>query len=128
MMLYLEYVSGGGRNIMHEYPITQSIVQIANEEALKHGAKRITEIRLKIGELSGLVPESLQIYFDMISQGTLSEGAKLVVVKVQIKFRCNNCGNESGVVGGIYKCPTCDSKDIKIINGNEYMIESMEVE
>jgi hydrogenase nickel incorporation protein HypA/HybF len=113
---------------MHEYPITQSIVQISNEEALKHGAKKITEIRLKVGELSGLVPESLQIYFDMISQGTLAEGAKLMVEIVHIKFICNNCGNESGVVGGVYKCPKCDSKDIKIINGNEYMIDSMEVE
>ena len=125
-MLCLEYVDGG--EIMHEYPITLSIVQISNEEALKHGANKITEIRLKIGELSGLVPESLQIYFDMISQGTLSEGAKLVVEKIPIKFRCNDCGNESGVIGGIYKCPKCDSKDIKIINGNEYMIDSMEVE
>ena len=125
-MLCLEYVDGG--EIMHEYPITLSIVQISNEEAFKHGANKITEIRLKIGELSGLVPESLQVYFDMISQGTLSEGAKLVVEKIPIKFRCNDCGNESGVVGGIYKCPQCDSKDIKIINGNEYMIDSMEVE
>jgi len=125
-MLCLEYVDGG--EIMHEYPITLSIVQISNEEAFKHGANKITEIRLKIGELSGLVPESLQIYFDMISQGTLSEGAKLVVEKIPIKFKCNDCGNESGVIGGIYKCPKCDSKDIKIINGNEYMIDSMEVE
>ena len=113
---------------MHEYSITQSIVQISNEEALKHEAKKITEIRLKIGELSGLVPESLQIYFEMISQGTLCEGAKIVVEKIAIRFMCNDCGNESGVVGGIYKCPKCDSKNIKIINGNEYMIDSMEVE
>ena len=113
---------------MHEYAITQSIVQISTEEAFKHGAKKITEIRLKIGELSGLVPESLQIYFDMISQGTLSEGAKLVIEKIPIKFKCNNCDNESGVVGGLYRCPTCNSKDIKIINGNEFMIDSMEVE
>jgi len=125
-MLCLEYVDGG--EIMHEYPITLSIVQISNEEALKHGANKITEIRLKIGELSGLVPESLQVYFDMISQGTLSEGARLVVEKIPIKFRCNDCNNESGVIGGIYKCPKCNSKDIKIINGNEYMIDSMEVE
>ena len=113
---------------MHEYPITQSIINISVEEAKKHNSKKINEIRLKIGELTGLMPESLQIYFDMISVGTLAEGAKLLIIKVPVKFTCQKCLIESEVKGGLYKCPNCQSIDIKITSGNEYMIESLEVE
>ena len=113
---------------MHEYPITQSIVNISVEEAEKNSAKKINEIRLKVGELTGLVPESLQLYFDIISAGTLAEGAKLVIIKVPFKFTCQKCFTESEVKGGIHKCPNCQSDDIKITGGNEYMIESLEVE
>lgn len=113
---------------MHEYPITESIVKIACEEAHIYGANRITEIRLKVGELSSLVPACLQIYFDMISEGTLAEGAKIIVERVPIKFKCNICGTESGANKGLYKCSQCDSRDIKIISGNEYFIDSIEVD
>ena len=113
---------------MHEYGITQSIVKIACEEAEKHGANKITEIRLKVGELSGLVPESIQNYFDIISDGTLAYGAKIVVEKLPIRFKCKVCDTESGVKNGEHVCPACSSKDISIIAGHEYMIDSMEVE
>lgn len=114
---------------MHEYGITESIVRISCEEAEVHGANKITEIRLKIGELSGLVPESIQIYFDMVSEGTIAAGAKLIVEKILIRFKCNECGAESGVSSqGLYECPKCKSKNISIIGGHEYMIDSLEVE
>lgn len=113
---------------MHELPITQSIVRISNEEAEKHGANKITEIRIKVGELSGLVPECIQIYFDMCSTGTKAEGAVIKVEKIPIRFKCKLCGTECNASEGKYKCPNCASKDIQIISGNEFLIDSMEVE
>lgn len=113
---------------MHEYTITRSIINISIEEAKKNNAKSITEIRLEVGELTGLVPDALQIYFDMISQGTLAQGAKLIIKKIPIKFKCRKCLIENEVKGGIYRCPICDSRDIFITAGNEYMIDSLEVE
>lgn len=114
---------------MHELPITQSIVKIACEEAEKHNAKKVYEIRIKVGELSGLVPECIQYYYDIVSEGTIAKGAKIIVDKVQMKMHCNECSYEdefSNVEGS--SCPRCGSNSVKVLGGNEFYIESMEVE
>ena len=82
---------------MHELAITEGIINAAIPEAEKHGAKRILEIRLKIGELSGVLPECIQFYFDIASRGTIAENAKLVVEKVPVTIRCLDCGYEGPI-------------------------------
>ena len=62
---------------MHELAITEGIISAAVPEAEKHGAKRILKIHLKIGELSGVLPECIQYYFDIASRGTIAEKALL---------------------------------------------------
>lgn len=70
---------------MHELPITQSIINISCEEAVKHNVKKVRKIKIKVGELTGLVPQSIQYYFDIISKGTIIEGAVLDVEKYRLK-------------------------------------------
>lgn len=113
---------------MHELSITQSIINISCEEAKKHNAKRVKEIRIQVGELTGLIPECIQYYFDIASKGTVVEGALLVIKKVPIKIKCNECGETTKIKRGMYCCPKCKSIDIKIISGNEFLIESLEVD
>lgn len=114
---------------MHELPITQSIVRIAAEEAERHNIKKINEIRLKIGELSGLVPECIQQYFDFASKGTAAEGAKIIITKIPITMKCTSCdfcGEPSSFINN--KCPVCNGARIIRAGGNEFYIDSMEVE
>ena len=113
---------------MHELPVTQSIVRIASEEAKKNNVKIVKEIRIKVGKLTGLIPNCIQYYFDIISKGTVVEGAKLNIEKLPIRIKCNNCGKESIIEVNSYSCSFCNSNDIKIIGGNEFYIESLEVE
>ena len=113
---------------MHEYPITQSIVRIASEEAEKHKAKKVLEIRIVVGELSGLVPECIQDYFDILSKSTISEGAALKIQKVFPKIQCAECNYESDMKPRVYSCEKCGSNKVKIIGGKEFYIDSMEVE
>lgn len=113
---------------MHEYPITQSIVRISAEEAEKHKAKKVLEIKIVIGELSGLVPECIQDYFDILSKGTISEGATLKIQKVFPKIYCAECNYESDMKPRVYTCESCGSTKVKIIGGKEFYIDSMEVE
>ena len=114
---------------MHELAITENIIKIASEEAEKHRVKKVMEIRIEVGELTGLIPACIQHYFDIVSKGTPVEGAKLVVKKLPISIRCSICGNEEEITKSIsYSCSKCDSYDIKIIGGNEFLIQSLEVE
>ncbi len=113
---------------MHELAITEGIMEAAVPEAQRHGAKKILEIRLKIGELSGVLPECIQEYFNIVSRGTIAEGAKLVTERIPIEIRCNSCGYEGEIPKRKIFCPKCDGPEIKILKGREYFVDSLEVE
>ena len=113
---------------MHEYPITESICRIAAEELEKSSAKKVLEIKIVVGELTGLVPECIQSYFDLISKGTKVEGAILKIEKRPVNIKCNDCGFESLMDLSKNNCLSCGSSNLKLIGGREYYIESMEVE
>ena len=61
---------------MHELSITHSILDISLKAAAEQHATRIRAIRLKIGAFSGVVPECVQMYLDVLAKGTIAEGAK----------------------------------------------------
>ncbi len=113
---------------MHELAITQGIIDASVPEAKRHGAKRILEIRIRIGEFSGVFPEYIQEYFNIASKGTLAEGAKLVIDRIPIIIRCNDCGFEGEIPKRKISCPECGSSDIKLLSGREYYVDSLEVE
>ena len=62
---------------MHEYSITESVLNLALEKAREANASRITRISLVVGDLSGVVSDCVQFYFDFISKDTIASGAKL---------------------------------------------------
>ena len=64
---------------MHELSITQSVLSIVTEHAERADAGKVTAINLVVGELTGFVDDSIQFYFDMLSPGTLAEGARLSI-------------------------------------------------
>lgn len=113
---------------MHELAITEGIIEAAVPEAVRHGAKKILEIRLKIGELSGVLPECIQEYFNIASRGTIAEGARLVVQKIPITIRCASCGYDGVIPKRKIHCPVCGSAEIKLMSGREYYVDSLEVE
>lgn len=113
---------------MHELAITEGIIEAAVPEAERHGAKKILEIRLKIGELSGVLPECIQEYFNIASRGTIAEGARLCVERIPVTIHCNACGYDGEIPKRKIHCPVCDSSEIKLKSGREYYVDSLEVE
>ena len=82
---------------MHELAITQSILDISLKAAQAHSARRIRAIRLTIGPFSGIVPECVQMYLDVLAKGTIAEGAKIEAVTLPLRVRCRACGQESEI-------------------------------
>ena len=113
---------------MHELAITEGIMEAALPAAEAGGAKRILEIRLKIGELSGVFPECIKEYLDVLSKGTIAEGAVLKVEKIPVSIRCSKCTFEGPIDRKKIKCPECGSIDFRITGGREYYVDSLEVE
>jgi hydrogenase nickel incorporation protein HypA/HybF len=113
---------------MHELAVTESILDIAKRHATQANAARVTTIHLVIGQLSSVVDDSVQFYWDMISKDTLCEGAQLDFNRVPAEFKCSTCGTQFILDGLMTRCPSCQGTQIKIISGNEFFVESIEIE
>jgi len=113
---------------MHELSITQNIIDIATEHATHAGAQRITTINLVIGELTGLVDDSIQFYFDMLSPGTLAAGANLLIQRIPIRVRCRSCNQEFEPSEVNWACPHCAAIGGDVLHGREFRVESIEIE
>lgn len=113
---------------MHEYSVTQGIIKTVCEEVQKANATKITEIKLAIGDLSTIIDDSVQMYFDMLAEGTPAQGAKLVFRRIKAEFKCMKCQSVfiKPTVG--FNCPTCGELGTPTGVGREFYIESLEVE
>ena len=113
---------------MHELPATEGILNVALEAARQNNARRIIAIDLVIGELAGIVDDSVQFYFDILSKDTIAEGAQLVFQRTPATFRCRDCGNIFTSNERDFTCPHCGQISIDVVAGNEFRVESIEVE
>lgn len=108
--------------------VTQSILDIALEHAGRSGAARVTALNLVIGQLSSIVDDSVQFYWDIISEDTLCEGAVLNFERVPAQLACLDCGQTYGLSRGLEACPTCGSLHVQVVSGDEFRLQSIEVE
>jgi hydrogenase nickel incorporation protein HypA/HybF len=113
---------------MHELSVTESILEIALRHAQKAGAIRVTDLNLVIGQLSSLVDDSVQFYWDIISQGTLAEGATLNFRRIPVELSCLDCNERYQPPKDEFACPACGSIHIKVMSGEEFYVESIEVQ
>lgn len=113
---------------MHELSIMESALQKAVDRALESGATRICVIKLRIGALSGVVPEALQFAFPSVSQGTIAESATLEIETAPGRFWCNVCRNEFSSQAMIGECPVCQTPSAELRSGRQMELVSMEIE
>lgn len=113
---------------MHELSITQSILELAEKVGKEHGVQRVKTIHIRVGAYSGLLPQCIQAYFDVVSQGTLAEGARLDIQTLPVVVHCNSCGQDMEIDRRNIRCPLCASTRLKMIQGREFYLEKLEVE
>jgi len=108
---------------VHELAITEGVV--ATVAGRVPGAK-VTGVRLEIGALSGVVADSVMFCFDLVTEGTSLEGAKLEIVEPPARCQCRTCGIEFAPDWPILIC-ACGSADVAILTGQDLRILSVEV-
>ncbi len=113
---------------MHELSITQGILDIAAKKAGEAGAKRVARINIVTGELSGIVDDCVEFYFDFLSKDTVAAQAKLSFQHPPTQLRCRKCTNVFTPGDLDWTCPRCREKAVEIISGRECYVESIEVE
>lgn len=97
------------------------------DEAGKAGASRVLNIRLRIGALSGVVPEALQFAFEALADGTAAQDATLTIENIPARFWCEHCQTEFDARSVIAQCPKCNKFSRELRAGRELELASMEV-
>jgi hydrogenase nickel incorporation protein HypA/HybF len=114
---------------MHELPVTQAILDTALRAARQAGGQRIVAIDLVIGELSGIVDDSVQFYFDILSQGTAAAGAVLRFQRQPARAVCSDCGHDYDAAPPLAPfCPVCGSPRVQVSGGRQFFLESIEID
>jgi hydrogenase nickel incorporation protein HypA/HybF len=113
---------------LHEFSITQSILSIALEKATSANASQVSKINLVMGELSGIVNESVEFYFDFLAKDTIAAQASLSFRHPPTRLRCRNCATVFSPDNLNWTCPDCHEPAIEIISGRECYVESIEVD
>ena len=113
---------------MHELAITQSMLDLVLEEAKKAGATRVDRVNLVVGDMSGVVGESVEFYFGFLAKETIAREAVLSFRNVPTQARCHTCGEVSALGVQDWSCPACGNGSMEIVTGNELYVESIEVE
>ena len=112
---------------MHEMSIAQSLLDIIREEMAKHDARVLKSVRLHIGQMSAIVPDSLSFCFEVMTSGTELEGAKLIMEVIPLRGVCKECNQEFEIRNYAFECPHCGSREINTISGQDLSIVEMEV-
>jgi hydrogenase nickel incorporation protein HypA/HybF len=113
---------------MHEYSVTKNIVDIAISEAKKVNASKIKVIKLVIGDISTIIDESVQMYFEFFTEDTIANGAKLEFKRIKAEFICKECNFKFNKEGSGFDCPKCGKISSPTGVGREFYVESIEIE
>jgi len=115
---------------MHELPVINSILKVVMKHAVTNNVNKVMAVHLQVGELSDLEDKWMQQYFDYLTKGGIAEGAKLVIERMPVVMKCDECGLSYEVdikQNKKLSCPECGSKKNTLVSGREYFIKNMEV-
>lgn len=113
---------------MHELSLVASVFEVLEDEARRHDARRVTRVVLRIGVMSGVVPDLLESAFEIYRKGTIAETARLEIETVPVKLRCPDCGGEAVREDTDFSCAGCGSRRVEIVEGRDLVVGTIELE
>ena len=113
---------------MHELAITEAIIDLINRQSREKGFSKVLGISLRGGEYSGIIPECLREFFPIAAKGGIAQEAELEIISLPAAFRCLGCGYQGEVDRKEASCPRCKSREIRMVSGREFYVESLKVE
>lgn len=113
---------------MHELAVTESILELALRHARTVGAVRITDLYLVIGQMSTIIDDSVQFYWDFVSQGTIAQGSQLHFHRIPAEMKCLVCEKPYTTISEDLTCPVCGGTNVKLVAGAEFYLEAIDVE
>jgi hydrogenase nickel incorporation protein HypA/HybF len=113
---------------MHEFSLAQEIVRTTLQELTKRPGARLLTVRVVVGRMRQVVPDTMHFAFRSLVQDSPAAGAALVLRWVPIVLACPKCGQETEIAGPPFWCPACGSTRVDLRSGNELYLEELEIE
>jgi hydrogenase nickel incorporation protein HypA/HybF len=112
---------------MHELSIAQDIIEIVRQHLPEGESRTVRTVKIRVGDMAGIVSDSLEFCFNVIINTTPMQGAALIIERVPLVIRCNRCLKEHTLDDPDFRCPSCSSTEVKVISGNELQVVEIEV-
>jgi hydrogenase nickel incorporation protein HypA/HybF len=113
---------------MHEMALAESVIQIVESTARRHGATVVRVVSLEIGRLSHVEPEALRFAFDVVKRDSAAHGARLEIVAADGAAWCMKC-SQTVTLGRLGEaCPRCGSYQLQVTAGDEMRVKEIEIE
>jgi hydrogenase nickel incorporation protein HypA/HybF len=112
---------------MHELSIAEEIISITKQYLSKEDNFSVKTIKVKIGKLSNVLPDSLEFCYYALIDDTLLKGSKLEIENIPITIECEDCREISKVDDTNFLCSKCNSSFVRIISGSEMLISEIEL-
>ncbi len=113
---------------MHEYSVVQALLNQCEEVAEQNKAEKVTKVVCKIGVMSGIEIHLLQVAFDTFKEGTMCDSAEFVINEQKLKLECKECGHIFETEEIRYYCTKCESLRVKVLDGEDMYLMSLEME
>jgi hydrogenase nickel incorporation protein HypA/HybF len=112
---------------MHELGLAHGIFDLVRQHVDARDAGAVRAVRVRVGSMAGVVPDSLEFCFDAIVAGTPYASASLVVDRIEARCRCETCGHAFGLDGPVFRCPACGDGRVRMTSGTELQVVDVEV-
>lgn len=113
---------------VHEMALTDSVVRILEQQAVTCDFRHVRTVWLEIGVLSQVEPEAMRFCFEVISRGTVAEGARLEILRTEGQALCLECGQSVSLSRRYDPCPACGSHRLRVTGGAEMRVKDVEVD
>lgn len=127
-LIILNRLRGNGSGAMHELGIAQNILEIIQQSVPEGQAAAVRQIRIRVGQFSGVIPDSLDFCFSVIVKETQMQQATLAIEQVPTISRCRDCTHSFKIEDLVFICPACKSTNLELISGKELEIVEIELE
>jgi len=113
---------------MHEMSLCESILQVLEQQAEAQKYRKVKTVWLEIGALAGVEIDALRFSFDVVTQGSLADQARLEIIEMPGQAWCMPCGRNVAVQQLYDLCPYCGSHQLQVNSGDQMRIKELEVE
>ncbi len=113
---------------MHELALMQGILEQVEQKVVEHALKKVTRVKLVVGKMTAALPDALRFCFSVLTEDGPCAGAELEIEEREIVAACSDCKEEFTVRGIDFRCPRCNGRNTRVVQGNELYIDFIEGE